>query len=170
MVSNAERIGVLEQELRILNGKVAEIERVLGLEAEPVQAPRPAAWPVSPEPVTTAPPAPLPTAPSRPPRRERQEIDLEELLGGRLLALVGGLAVVLGLAFLVALAVERGWLDEVARTSLAFAGSGALLVLGAWLHERRGRTQASLAAVGTGLAGLFLSLTAATVLYDLVPV
>jgi uncharacterized membrane protein len=168
MTSNAERIGVVEQELRILNGKVAQIERVLGLELEPARAPAPAPR-VAPSKPAPAPPPPRPAAPPPPPR-ERPDIDLEELLGGRLLALVGGLAVVLGLAFLVALAVDRGWLDEVARTVLAFAGAGALLTLGVWLHERRGRTQASLAAVGTGLAGLFLSLTAATVLYDLVPV
>jgi uncharacterized membrane protein len=117
-------------------------------------------------------PAPLPPRPTpltaRP--EPRRELDLEELLGGRLLALAGGIAVIVGLAFLVALAVERGWLGEAARTALAFGGSAALLALGAWLHERRGRTQASLAACGTGLAGLFLSLTAATALYDLVPI
>jgi uncharacterized membrane protein len=170
MVSNGiERLDAVEKQLRILNGKVAQIERVLGLEPEPVQAPAPAAR-VGPSKPVAAPPPPRPTSPPLAPPRERHEIDLEELLGGRLLALVGGLAVILGLAFLVALAVERGWLEEAARTALAFAGSAALLVLGAWLHERRGRTQASLAAVGTGLAGLFLSLTAATVLYDLVPV
>jgi uncharacterized membrane protein len=168
MTSNAERIGVLEQELRILNGKVAQIERVLGLEVEPARAPAPIPR-VAPSKLAPAPPPPRPAAPPPPPR-ERPDIDLEELLGGRLLALVGGLAVILGLAFLVALAVDRGWLDEVARTVLAFGGSGALLTLGVWLHERRGGTQASLAAVGTGLAGLFLSLTAATVLYDLIPV
>jgi uncharacterized membrane protein len=154
MTSNAERIGVVEQELRILNGKVAQIERVLGLELEPARAPAPAPR-VAPSKPAPAPPPPRPAAPPPPPR-ERPDIDLEELLGGRLLALVGGLAVVLGLAFLLALAVDRGWLDEVARTVLAFAGAGALLTLGVWLHERRGRTQASLAAVGTGLAGLFL--------------
>src|SRR5919112_329019 len=128
MSSNAERIGVLERELRTLNGKVAQIERMLGLEAEPPQAPVPAAR-VAPSRrvAVTAPPRPRPAPP---PPRERPEIDLEELLGGRLLALVGGLAVVLGLAFLVALAVDRGWLDEVARTVLAFAGSGALLAIG----------------------------------------
>ena len=170
MVSNdAERLDAVEEQLRILNGKVAQIERVLGLEREPARAPVPAARIEPPKPVSA--PAPPPrVVPSPPPRRERPEIDLEELLGGRLLALVGGLAVVLGLAFLVALAVDRGWLGETARTALAFAGSGALLILGVWLHERRDRTQASLATVGTGLAGLFLSLTAATVLYDLVPV
>src|SRR5919109_3614696 len=170
MVSNgAERLDAVERQLGILNRRVAQIERVLGLEAEAVRAPSPPAR-IEPSKPVTVPPTPRRAAPSPPPGRERPEIDLEELLGGRLLALVGGLAVVLGLAFLVALAVDRGWLDEVARTVLAFAGSGVLLAVGVWLHERRGRTQASLAAVGTGLAGLFLSLTAATVLYDLVPV
>jgi uncharacterized membrane protein len=78
--------------------------------------------------------------------------------------------VLVGIAFLVALAVERGWRGEGARTVLAFVGSAVLLALGAWLHEQRGRTQASLAACGTGLAGLFLSLIAATVHYELVPI
>jgi hypothetical protein len=100
---------------------------------------------VRPRPPT--PPRPRPAAARPEPRRE---LDLEELLGGRLLALAGGVAVIVGLAFLAALAVERGWLGEGTRTVLAFAGSAALLALGAWLHERRGRTQASLAACGTG--------------------
>ena len=176
-----ERLNNLEEQLRALNKRVARMESALGLKTEatpapprapertglaPAFQPRQAPMPVQPPPAS---PPPLSSRPSRESRRPSREVDLEELLGGRLLALVGGLAVILGLAFLVALAVERGWLDEVARASLAFGGSAALLIAGAWLHERRGRTQASLAVVGTGLAGLFLSLTAATVLYDLVP-
>src|SRR5262245_32931983 len=159
MSTSEERLTRLEQRFWQLEERLARVEGA-----------RPAAQaaPVRPQP---------PARPSPPPRQRpavqpppRRELDLEELLGGRLLALAGGIAVIVGLAFLVALAVERGWLGEAARTSLAFAGSAALLGLGAWLHERRGRTQASLAACGTGLAGLFLSLTAATVLYDLVPI
>ena len=160
MSTSEERLTRLEQRFWQLEERLARIEGT-----------RPAAQPTL---VRPQPPA-RPSAP--PPRRRpavqpppRRELDLEELLGGRLLALAGGIAVIVGLAFLVALAVERGWLGEAARTSLAFAGSAALLGLGAWLHERRGRTQASLAACGTGLAGLFMSLTAATVLYDLVPI
>jgi uncharacterized membrane protein len=178
MSSNGDaRVDALEEQLRALSGRVAKIESALGVgsewgsvppearqQAPPVTAPRARTAPAF------APSALPPPRPPAPPSRPRPEIDLEELLGGRLLALVGGLAVILGLAFLVALAVERGWLDESARTGLAFLGSAALLVVGAWLHERRGRTQASLAVVGTGLAGLFLSLSAATVLYDLVAV
>jgi uncharacterized membrane protein len=178
MSSNGDaRVDALEEELRALSGRVAKIESALGVGSEWTSAPSEPSAQQPPAPAARprtapafAPPEPLPPRPPAPPRRPRQEIDLEELLGGRLLALVGGLAVILGLAFLVALAVERGWLDESARTGLAFLGSAALLVVGAWLHERRGRTQASLAVVGTGLAGLFLSLSAATVLYDLVAV
>ena len=77
---------------------------------------------------------------------------------------------VLGLAFLVALAVERGWIDERARVALAFATAGAIFGVGIWLSETRRRNQASLAMVGTGLAGLYLALTAAASFYHLVPV
>jgi uncharacterized membrane protein len=158
-----ERLARLEDRMLWLQKRLERLEGQIAEQA-PAEPPRAA----SPPPVTP-PVAPPPVARPRSiePKPKR---DLEELLGGRLLALVGGVAVLVGLAFLVALAVERGWLDEKARTGLAFFGSAALLGVGVWLYERRGRTQASLAACGTGIAGLFLSLTAATVLYDLVPV
>jgi uncharacterized membrane protein len=109
--------------------------------------------------------APPPAAPQRPARRD---IDFEELLGGRLLAWVGGLAVLLGIVFFVAMAVRRGWIGEEMRVVLAFLGSGALVGVGLYLFIRQGRTQASLAAVASGLAGLYASDVAATRLYDLV--
>src|SRR3954452_2675383 len=149
--------------------RLAQIEARLD-RIEAMLEPRPATRgerPAAPAPA----PAPTRTRPTPAPRPEpRRELDLEELLGGRVLALVGGVTVIVGLVFLIALAVQRGWLGEEARTALAFLGSATLLGLGAWLYETRGRTQAALAACGTGLAGLFLSLTAATVLYDLLPV
>src|SRR6187551_253435 len=159
MSTTEERLTRLEQRFWQLEERLARIEGTRPTLQATLVRPQPPARP--------APPQPQRPAAQAPPRRE---LDLEDLLGGRLLALAGGIAVIVGLAFLVALAVERGWLGEAARTSLAFAGSAALLGLGAWLHERRGRTQASLAACGTGLAGLFMSLTAATVLYHLVPI
>src|SRR3954471_9902759 len=156
-----ERLARLEDRMLWLQKRLERLESRLAAEA-PEEKPQVAVAP---------PPAPRPApAPVARPVRQAPKRDLEELLGGRLLALVGGVAVLVGLSFLVALAVERGWLDEKARTGLAFFGSAMLLGLGVWLYEKRGRTQASLAAAGTGIAGLFLSLTAATVLYDLVPV
>jgi uncharacterized membrane protein len=101
-------------------------------------------------------------------RAARRDIDFEELLGGRLLAWVGGLAVLLGIVFFVAMAVRRGWIGEEMRVVLAFLGSGALVGVGLYLFIRQGRTQASLAAVASGLAGLYASDVAATRLYDLV--
>jgi len=156
MSATDERLARLEDRMLWLQKRLERLEQQLP--GEVVERP------------PAAPPQPPPPPVARPLPPPRREIDLEELLGGRLLALVGGVAVLVGLAFLVALAVERGWLDEKARTALAFFGSALLLGLGVWLYEKRERTQASLAACGTGIAGLFLSLTAATVLYDLVPV
>ena len=150
----------VEERLTRIEERLDGLERRLGVGAATVvERPQPPASQHAP--VRRA--APAPAAP-------RRELDWEELLGGRVLALVGGVAVIVGVAFLVALAIERGWLGEQARVGLSFVGSAALLTAGIWLHEKRGATQASLAMCGTGLAGLFLSLTAATALYDLVPV
>jgi len=77
--------------------------------------------------------------------------------------------VILGLAFLFALGVSNGWIGESERCLIAAAGCLTLLGLGVRLHERAGRTQAARAAVATGLAGLFLTLTVATSHYDLLP-
>ena len=102
-------------------------------------------------------------------RRKKGPRDLEDLLGGRLLGLVGGLSVLIGIAFFVALAIDHGWIGETARVALAGGGSVALFAGGVWLYEHRGRSQAALAMVGSAIAGLFLTLAAATALYELVP-
>ena len=111
--------------------------------------------------------APAPRAPRAP--RRRPELDLEELLGGRVLAWVGAIAVLMGIFLLLVIAVSRGWIGEAERTAMGGLASLALLIAGAWLHERRGRTEASLAAAATGIAGLFGSLAVAGAVYDLVP-
>jgi uncharacterized membrane protein len=100
--------------------------------------------------------------------RRVPEIDLEDLLGRRVLGWLGAIAVVLGVAFFLATAISRGWIDETTRVALAYAGSTALLAVGLFLYERQGRTQAALAAVASAIAALYLSTTAATTLYDLV--
>ena len=155
------RVDALERELRDLEARFEAVEAA-----------------VNPRPRTVVSPPSAPAAP-RKPLRGRPSLalgwdlspspKLEDLLGGRLLALVGGAAFLLGIAFLVALAIERGWVGETTRVVLAFLGSGLVLGVGLWLHERHGRTQATLAMVGAGIAGLYLSLAAATALYSLIP-
>jgi uncharacterized membrane protein len=116
---------------------------------------------------------PAPSGGYRPPPpdepvRVLPEWDLEDLLGRRVLGWAGAIAVVLGVAFFLATAISRGWIDETTRVALAYAGSTALLAIGLFLYERQGRTQAALAAVASAIAALYLSTTAATTLYDLV--
>jgi uncharacterized membrane protein len=94
---------------------------------------------------------------------------MEDMLGGRVLAWVGGLAILLGIAFLFAMATSRGWIGEGARVALAAVASTALIVAGVWLHERKARTDAALAAVATGVAAMFVTITVAAQVYELVP-
>jgi uncharacterized membrane protein len=96
--------------------------------------------------------------------------DLEDFVGGRLLAWLGGVAVLAGLAFLLTIAISSGWIGEGARTALAGVLSAGLLGVGVWLRERKGRTEASLAAAAVGVAGLFGTLGVAGPVYDLVPI
>jgi uncharacterized membrane protein len=95
--------------------------------------------------------------------------DLEQLIGGRVLAWVGAAAVVAGLALLLALGISQGWIGEGMRILIAAAVSLGLLGAGAWLHERRGQVQAARAAAATGICGLFMTATVATAVYHLVP-
>ncbi|WP_354699299.1 hypothetical protein DSM112329_05011 [Paraconexibacter sp. AEG42_29] len=116
-------------------------------------------------------PAPAPTPAPAPARvaAAKPALTVEQLLGGRVLAWVGGAAILAGLAFLFALGVSSGWLDESRRCLIGALASGALIGVGSFLQERRGRTTAALAAIGTGIAGLFLAVGFATSIYDLIP-
>jgi uncharacterized membrane protein len=105
--------------------------------------------------------------PAREPVRA-PDVNLEELFGGRVLAWLGGSAVVLGAVFFLVMAVSRGWIDEPTRVVLAFVGSSALLGVALWLHERQGQTQASLALAAASFASLYASLVVGTVVYDLI--
>src|SRR5829696_6891344 len=93
---------------------------------------------------------------------------LEDVIGGRVLAWVGAVAVLVGLLFLLVIAASRGWIGEEARVVMAATASLVLLAAGAWLHERRGRTDAALAAAATGIAGLFAAIVVAGPVYALV--
>src|SRR5690349_14791025 len=145
----------VEARLAHLEDRVWTLEGLLGIGSKP---PLPAA----PEPFPAPPPAP---APHRAPAPRR---DLEELLGGRILGWTGGIAVVVAAVFFLVMAVRNGWIGREARVELAFAASLALLGAGTWLYERRGKTQAALAAAAAGFAALYASDTAGTALYHLV--
>jgi len=146
----------VEQRLTFLENRVKTLEGLLEVTAAPV--PVPVAPPSAPQ-VPAAKPKPFP--PPQP------AFDLEELLGGRVLGWIGGIAVVIAIVFFVVMAVRNGWIGEAARMELAFAASTALVAVGVWLYERRGQTQAALATVAAGLAALYASDAATTLHYHL---
>jgi uncharacterized membrane protein len=95
-------------------------------------------------------------------------LDFEQLFGGRVLAWIGGLAILLGAVLFVGMSMSSGWLDDEARTIIGVLVSLAVLAGGVWLHERKGRTDAAAAAVGSALAGLFGTIVVATQAYSLI--
>jgi uncharacterized membrane protein len=116
---------VSEDRMKQLEARMAVVEGLLRTQGAGVGS----------HPTAAAPPAPVsvalersvaPPLPAPPPRAltlPRPAVpDLEQLLGGRVLAWLGGAAVLVGLALLLALAIASGWLGELARTLLAGAG------------------------------------------------
>jgi len=135
----------------------------------------------------SAPPPTVPAAPVReeprapwaqdeplddrfPPRRQRASRSLEDFATPRNLAIAGGVAVTLGLAFLVSYGISQGWISESVRVVLAALFSIALAATGVVLLERHDRSAPATALLLTGLLGEFLTVVAATRLYDLISI
>jgi uncharacterized membrane protein len=89
-------------------------------------------------------------------------------LEGRLLAVVGGIALVLGAAFFLSLAFSRGWITEPLRVLMGLGAGAGLLALGELALVRlRGIVGHVLVAVGLAITSL--ALLASSRLYGLVP-
>ena len=172
-----ERLDEIERLVRTLVVRVTELEldRPASVEASP-EPPTPMVRPLD----VATPAAPPPEPVARPARVEQvtrdeahtgpdsRERSFEDLLGGRILAWLGGLAIVVGVVFFLVIAVDRGWIGVEARVALAFAGSTILLAAGLFLYERRGQTEAAVAAVASALAALYASLTYATAVQEVI--
>jgi uncharacterized membrane protein len=156
------RLDSNERQLADLKRRLERMERrVFPSVATPQPSPRPA-------PVARPAATPVRPAPPRPSSKPSQR-DFEEIFGGRVLAWVGGIAILLGIVFLLGIAIDRGWIDEPTRTILGLLGSTFLLLAGVWLYEHKGRTEAALVTVASGLSGLFTTLLVGTQIYDLIP-
>lgn len=165
--SPEERLEELEALVGSLVVRVTELELELGPRPPSAEAvPAPAAAPPSAAEPPRARPAEPPQAPASEPARP--ERSLEDLVGGRILAWLGGVAIVVGAILFLVIAVDRGWIGVEARVALAFAGSTVLLAAGLFLYERRGQTEAALAAVTAALAALYASLTYATAVKEVI--
>lgn len=183
------RIDALERASRELTERLARVEAQLGGHVPPadvsvaslssppplqptpgVVSARPAQTPTFTRPDDLPSPLDMAAAAFRRSRAAATRPSLEDLLAGRVLAWAGGVAVLVGIVLLFAIAISRGWIGESARTLLGASVSCALIAGGSWLHERRGRTEASLAAAAAGLAGLFVTCVVSARVYELIPV
>ncbi len=169
-----KRLAAVEDTLSALVERLDDLEALLAYRESAGEAPPVAATEAPPAPVAAdeprQPPAPEPTVPAPTPRQKviRSGETLEDLLGGRVLAWVGGLAIFVGVIFFLAIAIDRGWIGVEARVALAFLGATVLLVVGLVLHERQGQLEAAVAAVATAFAALYASLTYATAVEDVI--
>ncbi|MEA2191719.1 MAG: hypothetical protein QOI73_1840, partial [Solirubrobacteraceae bacterium] len=179
-----QRIQTLERQTVNLHRRLLTLETRLADApavadgAHPAPAPEPltiaayptagtGAGPEAPAPATATPPHPPVTAPA-PAAAPAQRRELEDLLGGRVLAWTGGVAILAGIAFLLAIAVSRGWIGPSARTLLAGTLSLLLIAAGTWLYEHR-RSDAALATLSAGIAGLFTTVAVGGPVYDVLP-
>lgn len=180
------RIGLLERRLDDLVSELATLKRDVA--ARGTRAERPPPMPTTPTPPSAPlppppPPPPPPPAPEREPEPETiwnrpfsetirslgVQLTWSDLTGARALAWAGGVVTLLGIVFFFVLAVNRGWVSPELRLLLGAAASIAVFGTGVWLRARYGQLYSPLAAVGTGIAGGFATLLAATALYEFVP-
>ena len=158
-------------------------------DTRPVPTPRPAPTPAAPAAPSALPPAPAGrqavarttssgagTAPKMTSSLDRafnrwraaSAGEVEQLVAGRLLPIVGGLALVIGAVFFLGLAFSRGWIGEEARVLIGLvAGTGGFALGTVLLGRRQPILGHVLIAVGLGV--ITLALFAATRLYGLVP-
>ena len=121
-------------------------------------------------------PAPAPArvpAPAPTPAPEAQSAGpgwtFSEAFALRALGWLAGAVTLLGIVFLYALAEQRGWVGPGARVGFGVAVSTTLLGAAFLLHARYGDELEALAAAGTAVAGLYVSLYAAVEIYALIP-
>jgi hypothetical protein len=104
-----------------------------------------------------------------PPQAEFSLSQIEfERVFGRVIAWIGGLAVLLGVIFFMRSAVDSSWFTEEIRILMAALGSFSLLAIGVWLHEKKGHLEAARVAVAVAIPGLYATTVVATQSYELI--
>jgi uncharacterized membrane protein len=186
--------GNLEEQIRDLRSRVLRLEEALrshgiNLQEEEARPPveqgrtSPAQPPSSPSAAeiqhAVPPPAGTPAAPIAPPRfasprpvggpvAHQDDGTLESRIGSQWFNRIGILAVLIGMAWFLKLAIDNHWIGPLGRVLIGLVAGAGLIV---WSERFHGRGYAgfaySLKAVGSGI--LYLSLWAAFSLFHLIP-
>lgn len=167
------RIDELERRLARVELRPSLHPAVAAALEEPAPLPPTGVRPLIPSPrVTSASPAMPAPAPIPPTPRPAEQpafglVELERLVAGRGLAIVGGSALLLGGIFFLGLAFSRGWIGPEARVLIGALAGLTLFAVGARLLAKRQEIVAHVL-VAVGLGVLSLSLYASTRLYGFI--
>ena len=101
-------------------------------------------------------------------RRQRRiwRLDWEQVLGRNWFAIIGGIAVVLGIGFFLKLAFDNNWINDTSRIALGIAAGVGFLGVGEYAQSRVPRWAQAVTASGAAI--LYLSIYAAFGLYQLI--
>ncbi|TWF92821.1 DUF2339 domain-containing protein [Saccharopolyspora dendranthemae] len=148
-------------------GSVLQTEAVTRPQAAPAQpqAEQPAAVGAEQPPTPAEPVQAAPQPVAEPRRRIRANLEPSQVL-----AWVGGGVTLLGVVFLLVLAVQQDWIGPAARIAGGAALAALLIAAGWWVHRKAAEQRvASISLATTGFAALFLDVVAATALYGFLP-
>lgn len=160
------RLDDFARRLQALESELVDLRRAARATPSPVPTPAPAPLPVEWPPVSERPPLPPRTpSPVEPPWWSG--LTFADLFSAKALAWVGGVVTLLGIVFFFVLAANRGWIGPAARVSLGAAASAVVFAGGLYLQRRFGRIHSAYGAVGAGIAGAYVTLLAARLLYGL---
>ncbi|MBI4200739.1 MAG: DUF2339 domain-containing protein [Chloroflexi bacterium] len=172
-----------------LSDRVAALERIAGITVRPAAPAAPATQATMPPPPAAMPPLspelrsaeasaggpPTPAAAAGPPQAEPAEpgppapgfaVDWEQVLGMNWLAIIGAVALAVGVGFFLKLAFENNWIGPTGRVALGI-GTGVALLGGGEFTQRRYPKWAQ-AVTGGGIGILYLSIYASFGFYKLV--
>lgn len=107
--------------------------------------------------------------PMSPPPAPRPSWWQREGATSRVLAIAGSVITLLGVVMFLVLAVQNGYLGPVPRVIGGAVLAAALLGTSCWLRKRQGGDVGAVALAGTGTAGLYLDVVAATAYYGWLP-
>ncbi|CAG0970878.1 hypothetical protein PHYC_01241 [Phycisphaerales bacterium] len=114
------------------------------------------------------PPLPLPTEPTAIRRKPSGLSDMERLVGGRWYAVLGALAVIIGIGLFVKLAYDQGWLKvPPAYRCAGGAFFGIVLLIAAEFLRKKINAWAAFGGYAAGLGSIYVSVYAAFRLYEL---
>lgn len=165
VMNGAGSVDEVKRDVASLAERVARIEQQLALtgQQQGAGAPgQPSAWRPPAGPHTVA----APQLPGAPARRRTPRI---EVTPSRLLALAGGVVLLLGTGFLLRYAVAQGWLGPEVRVVLALLGSGGLALAGQRLERTEATRAVGQICIATGAAGAYTAIVAAAAGYEIVP-